>query len=131
MEMSIRFPGLNLILSYVPRSFQIFGMEFTIYGILIAVGALLGMGMVTLEAKRNNENQNKYLDMMIVSLLVSVVGSRLFYVIFSWELYRENLRAVLDLRNGGYRKAEFLENSRYCKSWNTSWADDRALGEFF
>ena len=88
MEMSIRFPGLNLILSYVPRSFQIFGMEFTIYGILIAVGALLGMGMVTLEAKRNNENQNKYLDMMIVSLLVSVVGSRLFYVIFSWELYR-------------------------------------------
>ena len=42
MEMSIRFPELNLVLSYVPRSFQIFGMEFTIYGVLIAIGALLG-----------------------------------------------------------------------------------------
>ena len=47
MEMSIRFPGPGLVFDYVPRSFQIFGMEFTIYGVLIAVGALLGMGIVT------------------------------------------------------------------------------------
>ena len=67
MEMSIRFPGLGLVFDYVPRSFQIFGMEFTIYGVLIAVGALLGMGLVTLEAKRNGEDQNRYLDMMPVS----------------------------------------------------------------
>ena len=70
MEMSIRFPGLGLVFDYVPRSFQIFGMEFTIYGVLIAVGALLGMGLVTLEAKRNGEDQNRYLDMMLISLLV-------------------------------------------------------------
>ena len=31
MDMSIRFPGINLVLDYVPRAFQIFGMEFTIY----------------------------------------------------------------------------------------------------
>ena len=46
------FSGTGLVFDYVPRSFQIFGMEFTIYGVLIAVGALLGMGIVTLEAKR-------------------------------------------------------------------------------
>ena len=102
MEMSIRFPGLDLALSYVPRSCQIFGMEFTIYGVLIAIGALLGMGLVTLEAKRSGEDQNKYLDMTIISLLFSVVGSRLFYVAFSWELYKGNLNEILDFRNGGY-----------------------------
>ena len=102
MEMSIRFPGLDLALSYVPRSFQIFGMEFTIYGVLIAIGALLGMVLVTLEAKRSGEDQNKYLDMTIISLLFSVVGSRLFYVAFSWELYKGNLNEILDFRNGGY-----------------------------
>ncbi|OLA72792.1 MAG: hypothetical protein BHW51_07775 [Ruminococcus sp. CAG:9-related_41_34] len=95
MEMSIRFPGLGLVFNYVPRSFQIFGMEFTIYGVLIAVGALLGMGLVTLEAKRNGEDQNRYLDMMLISLLVSVAGSRLFYVAFSWGFYKENLNAIL------------------------------------
>ena len=102
MDMSIRFPGINLVLDYVPRAFQIFGMEFTIYGMLIAAGALLGMGLVVLEAGRNHEDQNKYLDMMILSLASSVVGSRLFYVIFSWELYQGNLRTIFDVRNGGY-----------------------------
>ena len=99
MEMSIRFPGPGLVFDYVPRSFQIFGMEFTIYGVLIAVGALLGMGLVTLEAKRNGEDQNRYLDMILTSLLVSVAGSRLFYVAFSWGFYKENLNAILDFRN--------------------------------
>lgn len=43
MDMSIRFPGLNLVLDYVPRSFEIFGFEITIYGVLIAIGMLLGI----------------------------------------------------------------------------------------
>lgn len=102
MEMSIRFPGIDLVLPYVPRSFWIFGMEFTIYGVLIAVGALLGMRLVLLEAGRNQEDPNKYLDMMLISLAASVIGSRLFYVIFSWGLYSGNLKGIFNLRNGGY-----------------------------
>ena len=43
MDMSIRFPGLKLVLDYVPRSFEVFGFEITIYGILIAAGMLLGI----------------------------------------------------------------------------------------
>ena len=136
MEMSIRFPGFNLSLSYVPRSFQIFGMEFTIYGVLIAVGALLGMGLVTLEAKRNGEDQNKYLDMMIFSLLASVVGSRLFYVMFSWELYRGNFSGILDFRNGGYAfygglLAGFLAAAVFCRIAKMNFwqvADTASLG---
>lgn len=102
MEMSIRFPGIDLVLPYVPRSFRIFGMEFTIYGMLIAAGALLGMGLVILEAKRNQEDQNRYLNLMLISLAASVAGSRLFYVIFSWSLYSENPGGIFAIRNGGY-----------------------------
>ena len=125
MEMSIRFPGPGLVFDYVPRSFQIFGMEFTIYGVLIAVGALLGMGIVTLEAKRNGEDQNRYLDMMLISLLVSVAGSRLFYVAFSWGFYKENLNAILDFRNGGYALYGgllfgFLAAAVFCRITKTS-----------
>ena len=125
MEMSIRFPGLGLVFDYVPRSFQIFGMEFTIYGVLIAVGALLGMGLVTLEAKLNGEDQNRYLDMMLISLLVSVAGSRLFYVAFSWGFYKENLNAILDFRNGGYALYGgllfgFLAAAVFCRITQTS-----------
>jgi len=48
MDMSIRFPGLNLVLDHVPRSFEIFGFEITIYGVLIAIGMLLGIFFVAL-----------------------------------------------------------------------------------
>ena len=125
MEMSIRFPGPGLVFDYVPRSFQIFGMEFTIYGVLIAVGALLGMGLVTLEAKRNGEDQNRYLDMILISLMVSVAGSRLFYVAFSWGFYKENLNAILDFRNGGYALYGgllfgFLAAAVFCRITKTS-----------
>ena len=60
MDMSIRFPGLNLVLDHVPRSFEIFGFEITIYGVLIAIGMLLGIFFVVLEARRNHEDPDAY-----------------------------------------------------------------------
>lgn len=102
MEMSIRFPNLDLAFDLVPRSFYIFGTEFTIYGVLIAIGALLGMGMAVLESRRNQEDTNRCLEMMLISMAAAVVGSRLFYVIFSWDLYSEDISGVWNIRNGGY-----------------------------
>lgn len=101
MEMSVRFPHLNLDFKYVGQSFRIFGFEITIYGILIAVGMLLGIFLVVLEAKRKNQDQDKYLDMMIISLAAAVIGARLFYVFFSKNLYDGNFLEMLNLRNGG------------------------------
>ena len=69
MDMSIRFPGLNLVLDHVPRSFEIFGFEITIYGVLIAIGMLLGIFFVVLEARRNHEDPDAYLDLAIITLL--------------------------------------------------------------
>ena len=102
MEMSIRFPHLNLGFDYVGKSFRIFGFEITMYGILIAVGMMLGIAFVVLEARRSNQNQDKYLDMIIISLAVSVVGARLYYVGFSWNMYRDNPMEIFSLRSGGF-----------------------------
>lgn len=101
MDMSIRFPNLGIDLDYVGKSVHIFGFEITIYGILIAAGMLLGICFVVLEAKRKNYDQDKYLDMMILSLIGAVIGARLYYVAFSWNLYRGSLLEILNTRNGG------------------------------
>lgn len=50
--MSIQFPNLGINLDYVGKSIQIFGFEITFFGLVIALGMLLGMGFVVLEAKR-------------------------------------------------------------------------------
>lgn len=99
--MSIGFPNLGLEFDYVPKSFQIFGFEITIYGILIAVGMILGISFVVLEAKRSNQDQDKYLDMMILSLAAAVIGGRLSYVGLSWTLYKGNPMEIFNLRGGG------------------------------
>ena len=101
MDMSIRFPGLKLILDYVPKSFEIFGFEITIYGVLIAVGMLLGIFFVVLEARRNHEEPDAYLDLAIITLITGVIGARLLYAAFSWSLYKNDPGQILNVRSGG------------------------------
>ena len=100
MDMSIRFPGLNLVLDHVPRSFEIFGFEITIYGVLIAIGMLLGIFFVVLEARRNHEDPDAYLDLAIITLLSGVAGARLLYAAFSWSLYKNDPGQLLNIRSG-------------------------------
>ena len=101
MDMSIRFPNLNISLDYVPKGFQVFGVEFTVFGILVALGMLMGIFFIVLEAKRTNQNQNQYLGMVIFAIVGGVIGARLYYVGFQWNLYKNNAEEILNLRNGG------------------------------
>lgn len=136
MEMSIRFPNLGLEFDYVPKSFQIFGFEITIYGILIAVGMILGISFVVLEAKRSNQDQDKYLDMIILSLAAAVVGARLSYVGFNWTLYKGNPMEIFNLRGGGVwfyggLLGGVLAAALFCRASHLSFwqmADTSALG---
>ena len=101
MDMSIRFPGLKLVLDYVPRSFEVFGFEITIYGILIAAGMLLGIFFAVLEARRSHEDADACLDLAIITLITGVIGARLLYVAFSWSLYKNDPGQILNVRSGG------------------------------
>lgn len=102
MDMSIRFPNLQIYFGYVGRSVSVFGFEITIYGLLIAAGMLLGLLFVLSQARRLNENQNLYLEMLIPALLGGIIGARALYVAFHWELFSGQTAAeICDIRNGG------------------------------
>lgn len=99
--MSIGFPNIGIELARVGRSVSIFGFEITFYGILIAIGMILGVSFVVLEAKRRSQNPNLYLGMILVALITGLAGARLFYVVFSWPLYRGNIQAIFRINSGG------------------------------
>ena len=99
--MSVRFPNLGLEFEYVPVSVRVFGFEITFFGILLAVGMLLGMVFVVLEAKRKKQDANLYLGMMIFGLAGGFIGARFFYVLLSWSVYKTDIMNVFDTRNGG------------------------------
>ena len=62
---------------------------------------LAGILLATYEAKRTEQNPDDYFDLAIIAIICSVIGARLYYVIFSWDLYKDNLWSILNLRQGG------------------------------
>lgn len=39
--------------------------------------------------------------MGIVGVIAGIAGARIYYVIFSWDLYKDNLLSIFNLREGG------------------------------
>ncbi|MCI8326896.1 MAG: prolipoprotein diacylglyceryl transferase [Lachnospiraceae bacterium] len=101
MNWSIRFPHLNIYLEHVGKNFEVFGISIAYYGLIIAAGMLAGILMATYEAKRTGQNPDDYFDLAIFAIFFSVIGARIYYVIFSWDSYKNNLWNVFNLRQGG------------------------------
>ena len=41
------------------------------------------------------------LDMGIIGVIAGIAGARIYYVIFSWDMYKDNLLDIFNLREGG------------------------------
>ena len=101
MHTEIRFPNLGIYLKNVGKSIDLFGIEIAYYGIIIGTAILLGFWIAAREAKRTGQNPENYLDMGIIGVIAGIVGARLYYVIFSWDMYKDNLLDIFNLREGG------------------------------
>ncbi len=101
MNESINFPHLNIYLEHVGKNFEVFGISIAYYGVIIALAMLAGILMATYEAKRTGQNPDDYFDLAIVAIICSIIGARIYYVIFSWDLYRDDIWSVFNLREGG------------------------------
>lgn len=98
---AIEFPNLHIKINSLPKSFSVFGFEISFYGVIIAIGMLLGIMLVLYEAKKTNQEINTYIDLAIFVIIVGVVCARLYYVIFRWDYYSDNLGEIINVRGGG------------------------------
>lgn len=101
MDYSIAFPHLGIELEHVGKSISLFGIDIAYYGIVIAVGMLVAMLYLSYETRRMQENSGLYFDFAIVVILCGFIGARLYYVIFSWDSYKNDLLSILNIREGG------------------------------
>ena len=101
MHYNISFPNLGIYLEHVGKNVSVFGFKIAYYGIIIGCAILIGFMIATSEAKRTRQNPDDYLDMGIIGVIAGIVGARAFYVIFSWDMYKNDLLDIFNLREGG------------------------------
>lgn len=98
---SIEFPKLGIVIENMGKSVSIFGFEIAYYGIVIASAIAIGILVACLEAKATGQSADDYLDFALYEVIASIIGARLYYVIFKWEDYKDDLVEIFRLRNGG------------------------------
>ena len=101
MHTSIEFPNIGIHLENVGKTVTVFGFDIAYYGIVIGIGMLAGIGMAMMEAKRTGQNQEDYLDLAIFAIIFGIIGARLYYVIFAWDMYKDDLLEIFNTRHGG------------------------------
>ena len=99
--MDIAFPNLGIYLHNMPRGFSIFGFEITLYGVLIGIGMLAGILLAAHQAKVAGQNPDIIWDFAIYAIVFSIVGARLYYVAFEWDMYKDDLLSIFNTRQGG------------------------------
>ncbi len=99
--MDIAFPNLGIYLENVPKKFTVFGFDIALYGCIIAVGIMAGILLAVHDAKVTGQEADSYWDFAVYAVVFSVIGARIYYVVFSWENFQDNLWSIFDIRGGG------------------------------
>lgn len=82
-------------------AFSLFGIEIMWYAILISLGILLAIILADREAKRRGFNRDTLSDILLIAIPIGFLGARVYYVIFSWDYYKDHLIQILNIRGGG------------------------------
>ena len=98
----IWFPNLGIKIQHLNRvAFTVLGKEVYWYGIFIGLGVLFGLMLAMREAKRTGQDPDTYLDFALYALVFAIIGARLYYVAFSWEIYAQDPIKIFATREGG------------------------------
>ena len=101
MHRTIDFPNLGIHLKSVGDHITVFGFDIAYYGIVIGIGILAGLMLAVMEAKRTHQNVEDYYDLAIYGVIFSIIGARAYYVIFSWDMYKDDIKSIINIREGG------------------------------
>lgn len=100
-EISIRFPHLGIEIADLGSGITIGGFTIAYYGIIIAIGMMCAILLALSEVRRTGQSEDLYIDFAMFVLVAAIVGARLYYVIFEWDSYKDNLLQIFNLRAGG------------------------------
>ena len=101
MTQIVSFPGLGFSFTISPDAFSIGGLTIKWYGIIFACAFLLGTLYVLKNTKKFGLDADRVMDVLLGAIIFGVIGARIYYVIFSWDMYKDDLLSIFNIRQGG------------------------------
>lgn len=93
---------MNFMLGVIdPIAFSIGAFPVRWYGILIVSGIILGFFVAQREMVKRGFDEDFLTDMLIWAVPLSIVGARIYYVIFEWEYYKNDPGRIIRIDQGG------------------------------
>lgn len=93
--MSLQLGAIN------PIAFSLGGLSVHWYGVIIASAVLLAIFLGTNESEKRGIKGDDIIDMMLWALPISIIGARIYYVIFEWRYYIQHPAEIIAIWNGG------------------------------
>jgi phosphatidylglycerol:prolipoprotein diacylglycerol transferase len=84
-----------------PIAFSIFGLDIRWYGIFIATGMMVAILLASFTSKLKDVNYDELLNVTMIAFPMAIIGARLYYVIFEFGQYKDNLVDIFNIRQGG------------------------------
>jgi phosphatidylglycerol:prolipoprotein diacylglycerol transferase len=100
-DSTISFPMLGNLSFNPPSYFTVFGINIYFYGVIIGLGFILGMLYCAHKSRDFGLVPDDIYDLMIWLIPFSIIGARLYYVLFELDYYIQNPGDILAIRNGG------------------------------
>ena len=97
----ISFPFLGGLRINPPAYFTLFGREIYLYGVMIALGFFLAILYCAKRAPEFGIPSDTFYDLMIWLIPLSILGARLYYVLFQADYYLAHPAEILAIWEGG------------------------------
>ena len=79
----------------------LFGLRLRWYGVIIVFGILCALLLATRRQSRLGLPKDTAVDLVLLGLPAAIVGARLYYVAFAWEVFASNPVSALYIWEGG------------------------------
>lgn len=98
---NIGFPAFNLEFSVNRVCFYLFQKPIYWYAIIIMTGFIVGLLVVCKDSPKRGYDKEIISDIAFWGLIFGIVGARIYYCVFDWESFDNNILNVFKIWEGG------------------------------
>jgi len=94
---------INFLHTFHPQAIIVKFGPFAIhwYGLLMIIGGLLGFILILKLAGKYGLEKKLFEDLLFWFVIGAIIGARIYYVIYAWPMYKDNLVDILKIWEGG------------------------------